>query len=68
MVTLYQPQRFTRLPDAILFDTDNTLYPYAPAHAAAQQAVREKVTSTLSLTGEDFDHAFKKHAIKSKPV
>lgn len=58
MVTLYQPQRFTRLPDAILFDTDNTLYPYAPAHAAAQQAVREKVTSTLSLTGEDFDHAF----------
>ena len=66
MVTLYQPQRFTRLPAAILFDTDNTLYPYAPAHAAAQLAVREKVMLTLSLSGEDFDRAFQeaRHQIK----
>ena len=26
------PARFGHLPDAILFDTDNTLYPYDPAH------------------------------------
>lgn len=52
------PERFTRLPDAFLFDTDNTLYPYDRAHAAAQQAVREKVTKTFSISPEDFDKAF----------
>ena len=51
-------ERFNRLPDAILFDTDNTLYPYDPAHAAAQQAVREKVVKTFSIAKEDFDKAF----------
>ena len=53
------PERFTRLPDAFLFDTDNTLYPYDPAHAAAQLAVREKVSKTFSVSPEDFDKAFK---------
>ncbi|MDN0076832.1 HAD family hydrolase [Crenobacter sp. SG2303] len=51
-------ERFTRLPDAILFDTDNTLYPYDPAHAAAQCAVREKVAKMFSIPPEDFDKAF----------
>ena len=51
-------ERFTRLPDAFLFDTDNTLYPYDPAHAAAQSAVREKVTKTFSISEDDFDKAF----------
>lgn len=51
-------QRFDRLPDAILFDTDNTLYPYDPAHEAAQKAVREKVSTTFSITADDFDKAF----------
>lgn len=58
MVKIYSPQRFGRLPEAILFDTDNTLYPYAPAHAAAQSAVRDKVVSTFSIKGEEFDKAF----------
>lgn len=53
------PERFTRLPDAFLFDTDNTLYPYDPAHAAAQAAVRDKVASTFSISQEEFDKAFK---------
>lgn len=53
------PDRFTRLPDAFLFDTDNTLYPYDPAHAAALQAVREKVAKTFSISHEDFDKTFK---------
>jgi len=52
------PARFNRLPDAILFDTDNTLYSYDSAHVAAQQAVREKVVSTFSISSEDFDKAF----------
>lgn len=52
-------EKFNRLPDAILFDTDNTLYPYDPAHNAAQQAVKEKVVSTFSIAPQDFDKAFK---------
>lgn len=51
-------QRFDRLPDAILFDTDNTLYPYDPAHSAAQNAVREKVAKMFSISHADFDKAF----------
>jgi len=53
------PTRFTRLPDAFLFDTDNTLYPYDPAHVAAQKAVCDKVVNTLAITPEQFDKAFK---------
>lgn len=59
MVKLYNADRFDRLPDAILFDTDNTLYPYDPAHAAAQSAVREKAVKTFSIKPEEFDAAFK---------
>ena len=56
---IYNQEQFTRLPDAFLFDTDNTLYPYDPAHAAAQKAVREKVVSMFSVSAQDFDKAFK---------
>ncbi|HEF4780133.1 TPA: HAD family hydrolase [Burkholderia multivorans] len=59
MVKIYAPERFDRLPDAILFDTDNTLYPYDPAHAAAQAAVRDKVVATFSITATEFDNAFR---------
>jgi len=55
---IFKPEHFVRLPDAILFDTDNTLYHYAPAHAAAHKAVRDKVTSTFSIEPEAFDKAF----------
>jgi putative hydrolase of the HAD superfamily len=55
---IHQPHRFDRLPDAILFDTDNTLYHYDPAHAAAMAAVRDKVVRTFSIDGEAFDTAF----------
>lgn len=56
---IFNQERFTRLPDAFLFDTDNTLYSYDPAHTAAQKAVRDKIVSTLSITPEEFDKAFK---------
>ncbi|MBD1553266.1 HAD family hydrolase [Pseudomonas typographi] len=56
---IYNADRFHRLPDAILFDTDNTLYPYDPAHAAAQRAVRDKVVKTFSISPQEFDKAFK---------
>lgn len=55
---IYHQEKFSRLPDAFLFDTDNTLYPYDPAHAAAQKAVRDKVVSTFSIPAEEFDTAF----------
>ena len=65
---ILNPERFKGLPDAILFDTDNTLYHYDPAHAAAQKAVRDKVTSTFSIEPEAFDKAFKeaRHQIKAR--
>lgn len=59
MIKIYSNERFNRLPDAILFDTDNTLYPYDPAHTAAQKAVRTKVANTFSIQPEEFDKAFK---------
>jgi len=51
-------EQFTSVPDAILFDTDNTLYPYDPAHSAAQKAIRDKVVKTFSISSENFDRAF----------
>lgn len=55
---LLNPERFDRLPDAFLFDTDNTLYPYDPAHAAAQLAVKQKVVNAFSISEAEFDKAF----------
>lgn len=50
--------RFNCLPNAVLFDTDNTLYAYDPAHLAAQHAVKEKVINLFSIGAKDFDVAF----------
>lgn len=58
MIKIIDQSRFTQLPSAVLFDTDNTLYPYDPAHAAAQQAVKQKVVGTFSIGAKDFDSAF----------
>ena len=58
MMQIHDPALFDRLPDAILFDTDNTLYAYEPAHAAAMTAVREKVMRTFSIDAAAFDNAF----------
>ena len=59
MIKFAARERLTHLPDAILFDLDNTLYPYKPAHMAAMAAVRAKVTESLAITSADFDRAFK---------
>jgi len=58
MIKITDHSRFDRLPDAVLFDTDNTLYPYEPAHNAAQKALKDKVMKTFSITAKDFDIAF----------
>ncbi len=56
---IYNKEKFLKLPDLFLFDTDNTLYPYDPSHLSAQKAVREKIISTFSINPEDFDNAYK---------
>lgn len=58
MIQILDANCFTRLPNAVLFDTDNTLYPYDPAHEAAQEAVKEKVMNTFAISSKDFDGAF----------
>ena len=57
---IFNSCRVHQFPDAILFDTDNTLYPYDPAHLVAQKAVEKKVVDAFSITTIDFDKAFKK--------
>ena len=47
--------RFKKLPDAIFFDLDNTLYNYNPAHQSALNAVKNKMIQKFALSGEDFD-------------
>ena len=68
MIHIADQSRFLRLPDAVLFDTDNTLYPYDPAHAAAQQAVKEKVMSTFSISGKILMRPLVRHASKLRPA
>lgn len=46
------------LPKAIIFDTDNTLYPYLPAHIQAARAVEEKVEKQLGINKDVFRSAF----------
>jgi HAD superfamily hydrolase (TIGR01549 family) len=47
-------------PKAIVFDTDNTLYPYDGAHFAGMKAVQDKARSLLDITSQEFDAAFNK--------
>ena len=54
------------LPEAIIFDTDNTLYPYEPAHIAATRAVEAKVESTLGIKREIFRAKFKEARQETK--
>ena len=55
---LINEHQFLKLPNAVLFDTDNTLYPYDVAHDAAQNAMRTKAVTTLSISPNQFDDAF----------
>lgn len=49
MTTVFDPARMARKPDAVLFDTDNTLYPYDPANEAAVAAVVAKATQMFAI-------------------
>ncbi len=45
-------------PAGVIFDTDNTLYPYDPAHRKAMDAARAKATRVLGITPQQFDLAY----------
>jgi putative hydrolase of the HAD superfamily len=65
---IHCPDAFGRKPDAVLFDTDNTLYPYEPPHQAAMQAVRAKAARLFGIEPEKFDQSFNaaRKAIKAR--
>jgi putative hydrolase of the HAD superfamily len=54
---IYNPNNLNK-PNAILFDTDNTLYSYDPAHEFALSSIEKKVVDTYSITSSDFQKAF----------
>ena len=56
-----------KLPDAILFDTDNTLYPYSPAHEKAMSAIKKKFmeNDTVEQNGKSF--AVVENMVKNNP-
>jgi|MEHZ01.2.fsa_nt_MEHZ010407039.1_1 FMN phosphatase YigB (HAD superfamily) len=45
-------------PKAVIFDTDNTLYPYSPAHNEATRVVEEKAEKVLGIERSIFRSAF----------
>ena len=51
---IYDSSKFNKLPDGILFDTDNTLYPYDPAHNAAFEALINKLSKNFSIEKNQF--------------
>ncbi len=53
-----RPEAFRAPPAALLIDSDNTLYPYRPAHEAALAATRNKATATLSIQPQQFDEGY----------
>jgi putative hydrolase of the HAD superfamily len=50
--------RLKGFPKAVIFDTDNTLYPYIPAHREATKAVEQKVQRQLGINIETFRDAY----------
>ena len=55
---LYSKENFCTLPDAVIFDLDNTLYAYNKPCQAAMDSVKDKVATTLSIDRDDFESAF----------
>ena len=51
-------QKFKTLPKAVIFDTDNTLYAYAPAHKSALKSVFIKAENLLDIKKELFEEKF----------
>jgi putative hydrolase of the HAD superfamily len=57
-VTVNNPDRFQERPAAVLFDLDNTLYPYGPANEAGMNSVAAKASAKIGTDAHDFKGAF----------
>jgi HAD superfamily hydrolase (TIGR01549 family) len=60
MTRIFDAAKMVRTPHAVLFDTDNTLYPYDPAHAAATHAVATKAMQMFSIGRDQFESALER--------
>jgi len=60
MTRILDAAKMARTPHAVLFDTDNTLYPYDPAHAAATNAVATKAMQMFSIGRDQFESALER--------
>ena len=59
-------KKFGRLPKAIIFDTDNTLYSYAPANELALKSVFTKAAILLDINRNLFEEKFKEARLEIK--
>jgi len=56
--TMNNPNNLKVRPAAVLFDLDNTLYPYQTAHEAAMRSIVEKAATKLGIEPDDFNNVF----------
>ena len=63
---LINEKKFSKLPKAIIFDTDNTLYSYAPANELALKSVFTKAEILLDINRNLFEEKFKEARIEIK--
>ena len=68
MLKINQTNLFNQIPDGILFDTDNTLYPYDPAHQKAMSALKQKISNTLNVPIIDVENNFNKSRSEVKKL
>jgi len=68
MLKINQTNLFNQIPDGILFDTDNTLYPYDPAHQKAMSALKQKISNTLNVPIKDVENNFNKSRSEVKKL
>ena len=55
-----------KVPDAVLFDTDNTLYEYEPANSAALEASCKKAKNLLGINRKTFMFFYNKARLEIK--
>lgn len=55
---IYNENIYKNLPDGVLFDTDNTLYPYDIAHQSAMEEVRNRFIKDFNVNEKIFDKIY----------
>ena len=66
MLKVLNPEIKLKKPDAVLFDTDNTLYEYEPANKAALEASCKKAENLLRIDRKTFMFFYKKARLEIK--